>query len=257
MRSTIASNRPSSSGAVSATAARWEATVSSSPRATGPVSARSGPSSAQFSTVLRTSGASSVRAWSAGSPAPAAICSAAASSVTRKLDADRRGGVVGGAAVVGQLERHHAQAQGQLARHVQRAPGSSRPSRSPRPAGGAGLVAGERLERVEAELSVPAVASAVRGSRRWCGPPSGPSPPRPRRPPGSRRRARTAAPRRRAAVSPRPSGPADLVAGLAQRGGQRPAEASGTHHADALGRERLICGDRLVHLSGPAAGTAM
>ena len=60
-------------------------------------------------------------------------------------------------------------------------------------------------------------------------------------------------PGRRLAAAQRPR---DLVAGLAQRGGQHPAEAAGTHHADALGRERLICSDRFHRPAGPAAGAA-
>ena len=46
----------------------------------------------------------------------------------------------------------------------------------------------------------------------------------------------------------------DLVAGLAERGGQHPAEPAGADHADALGRERLICGDRFHSSFRPGGG---
>ena len=94
----------SSSGARSATAARWRSTVASSPRAIGPVSAAWAPSAAQFSTVARTSGTSAAR-------------SQAADALGGRLErdeevrGDRRGGVVGGAVGVGDLDGRSCRAR--------------------------------------------------------------------------------------------------------------------------------------------------
>ena len=92
---------PSSSGVRSATASRCAATVASSPRATGPVSARAGPCAAQFSTVARTSGTSGSRvdAGRGGQALGRGL------QRDQEVGGDRRGGVVGGAVLVGDLER--------------------------------------------------------------------------------------------------------------------------------------------------------
>ena len=79
---TRASNNSSSSGARSATAARWRCTVSVSPRATGPVSAAT-PPRAQLSSAARASGSRTSGGW----PAVAMSRAAAASTVIRKLAA--------------------------------------------------------------------------------------------------------------------------------------------------------------------------
>ena len=105
--STSSSKRASSSGAASATARRWAATVASSPRAIGPVSASLGPELGEV--VDRAAqqrheqlpGLVRLEARAGGDP------------LGRRLEGDQevgghRGrGVVGGAALVVDLERRH------------------------------------------------------------------------------------------------------------------------------------------------------
>ncbi len=232
------------------------ATVSSSPRATGPVSARSGPSAAQFSTVLRTSGASRSRAGRAPGRRRRPSLGGGLQR-DQEVRGDRGGGVVGGAAVVGDLERAACPGSGPArVAGVERGADWSPPPRS-HAQRRAGLVAGEGLQRMQPEWSAPAGGErGERASRRSCGPPAAPSRRPPRRRPGSRRRARRAA--TASAVGGRLAAPErsrHLVAGLAQGAGQRRPRRPAPTTADALGRERLICGDLVESSFRPGGGT--
>ena len=229
VRSTSSSKRGSRCGADSATASRWRSTVASSPRATGPVSAAAGPRSAQFSHRGCARAAPAARGPRSGSsPAPRRHLLGGGLERHQEVGGDRGGGVVGGAGRVVDLERRACRAPRRVACAVRQRVGRGARHR----AAGAGeargaLAAGEGLQRVEAEGL--GAGRVERGERRWrrsCARRAAPRRPRPRRRPGSRRRARTAAPRRRgAACSPRPAGPPTVDArGAAAR---RPARRRG------------------------------
>ena len=119
----------------SATAARWRATVASSPRAIGPVSARCGAAARPSSRrVARTSGTSScaVDAGGRGEALGGAL------ERDEEVRGDRGGGVVGGAVLVGDLDRAHAErARRARVAAAQRARGACRRRRAPAPANGA------------------------------------------------------------------------------------------------------------------------
>ena len=160
-----------SSGAASSTAARCAATVASSPRATGPVSAASGPSSAMFSTVWRTSGASSARASLAARARRRRRSSPPRPERDEEVRGHRRGGVVGGAALVVDLEGRHAEPLGEPGGEGERLGRRSRHGRAraleahARVGERSGAGAGRRPRRRRA----PARRAAW---RRSCGPPA-------------------------------------------------------------------------------------
>ena len=111
-RSASASYIGSSSGAVSARAARWRSTVARSPRAIGPVRA-AGPRSAQLAAVRRTSGVEQL---------PRVLDAESLDELRggllqrdQQVRGDRRGGVVGGAALLRDLEGPHAERLGERA----------------------------------------------------------------------------------------------------------------------------------------------
>ena len=122
---------PSSSGATRSTAARCASTVASSPRATGPVSAASGPSSATFSTVWRTSG--SISGAASSRLEPRARCDRLRRGLERheEVRGHGRGRVVGGPALVVDLERASCRAA-RRARSRTRAPRAWCPPPRPR-----------------------------------------------------------------------------------------------------------------------------
>ena len=133
-------------------------TVSSSPRAIGPVRARSGPSAAQFSTVARTSGtsAAAVDAGARGEPLGGGL------ERDEEVRGDRGGGVVGGAVLVGDVDRREAEVERELVGDRRGRAGvraGDRGARRPRACDGPvgrdrhqrvqreGLVRGEHVER--------------------------------------------------------------------------------------------------------------
>ena len=175
---TSSSKRSSSSGATSATARRWAATVASSPRATGPVSARSGPSSARLSTRAaqqrheQPPGLVRLQARAGGDP------------LGRRLERDqevgghRRGGVVGGAALVVDLERRHAQHAREIGGEGERR-GRGRPrshSRRPRTRRSPPASAAKVWSGCRPKAAAPAGASALSGVAPLVCPTSGAAP---------------------------------------------------------------------------------
>ena len=229
---TSSSNRASSSGATRSTAARWASTVASSPRATGPVSAASGPSSATFSTVWRTSGSSS------GARLVAVEAGARGDRLRRRLERHEevrghgRGRVVGGAALVVDLERRHAEPLGELGRRT-RAPRAWCPPprpRRPRSARPDGRTTGADAARSPAR---PAWASAVSGVAPLVWPTSGAAAVTASAAAAiSASGTQSTMASQRAGRSPRPGRAVDVDAGVAERprkGGADPACADYAH----------------------------
>ena len=148
--STSASNRSSSSGAASATARRCAVTVASSPRAIGPVSACSGPCAATFSTVCAHERQQQPPRLGGLEPRPGGDPLGGRLEGDQEVGGDRGGRVVGGAALVVDLERRHAERARELDGEGERL----RRRAGDRAAGageGVGVATGEGLERVQAE----------------------------------------------------------------------------------------------------------
>ena len=136
---------------MAATASRCEATVASSPRATGPVSARSGPASLHCSTVRAHERREQGPCLARLEPGAAGHPLGGRFERDKEVRGDRRGRVVGGASVLGDLEGRHPEVVRERAREAERlrrVAGDG--AAGPRERLGAAAL-GEGLERVQAE----------------------------------------------------------------------------------------------------------
>ncbi len=214
--SASASQRGSSSGARSATAARWRATVASSPRAIGPgerAPRRGGPVLDRGADERDEGGA--VDARGRGEPLGGGL------EGDEEVRGERGGGVVGGAVLVGDVDGRIPRRPASVGGGAAPAAWSRRPRRRRRRVG---VRAGERHQRVEGEALVAGEGVEARRAREW--PTSGPGRDAPRRrrsrASGTARRT-TSAPR---GAAPRPSGPATARPAAASAAA-RWAEAAG------------------------------
>ena len=165
-------------GAASSTAARWRRPSRRRRGRPGPVSARSGPSAARLSTVRRSSGQQQrarlarLEAGAGGEPLGRRL------ERDQEVRGDRCRRVVGGAALVVDLERHHAEPRASPAAKPS-ASGWSRRWRSPRrrtrPGRGRRRTSAAGAARTLRRRPAPAPSAAW---PRWCGRRAARPPPR-------------------------------------------------------------------------------
>ena len=222
--------------------ARWRVTVASSPRAIGPVSAALGPVRRDVLDRLpherqqqppRLGG---LEPGAGGDPLGGRL------EGDQEVGGDRGGRVVGGAALVVDLERPSCRARARARRRRRAPPAWSRRSRSRRRRRRRTLAAGEGLERVQAERGAAGRrergerggAAGVADERGGAGHGRGGRRRSPRRGRTARSRRSRAAPRRG------PSGPSTSTPAARSARHERRAQAAGSDDAHA-GGAAIVC----------------